>query len=67
MEEQSKRNLVKQTITLADGTTKNIFHPKPFTHKMSYKAWWDQMNKMAKPNSKRQKRLKKEAEEKAAA
>jgi hypothetical protein len=67
MEKQSKRNLVKQTIILEDGTIKNIFHPKSFTHKLSYKAWWDQMNKMAKPNSKRQLRLKKEAEEKAAA
>lgn len=54
-----KRNLVRQVITLVDGTTKVIFHPKKF-HAPQYadrKQAWDMENKAPKPNSKRQKLL----------
>jgi len=55
----SNRNLIRQEIILKDGTKKAIFHNKP-THAPQFanqKELWDWQNKMPKPNSKRQKKL----------
>lgn len=57
---ESKRNLVRQEIINPDGSKNIVFHTKKFNRPEygNKKEWWDMVNKMPKPNSKRQRRLK---------
>jgi hypothetical protein len=56
---ESHKNLVRQEIIDKDGNKSSIFHRK-YTHGnqfADFKSWWNDVNKMPKPNSKRQKLL----------
>lgn len=55
----SKRNLVRQEITLKDGSKKVVWHDKKFNHPQygNYHTIWNEKNTTAKVNSKRQMKL----------